>query len=263
MHLEGMRYKMRKIYDKLPIELWKDLAYRIQRLKFVEASDDEFNRNLVNLQELLSDLRICTEGKKREPKDYKDVGLATLLHSIYSIDVMNRCKKAMFYEKIYELADLGVKNIQYRPVNFYDSVNKAFRTIPDYHNNETTILKTYTDGIFDLVQHANSSGYWKNINNLRDASYLMQLKTILYNEKQVLVYCDAYLKDFDAILPNSNTILTDVYPEVYVPSQTITTDGTIKNVTLGYERFDSDSVSCAKRLTRTEKGEFYYREFRK
>ena len=65
----------------------------------------------------------------------------------------------------------------------------------------------------------------------------MQLKTILYNNKQIIVVNDAYIKDFGGILPSGENVLTDIHPSVLVERQTITTDG---NLTWDM----SESVQC-------------------
>jgi len=252
---------MRNINEKMPITVWTELAYRIQRLKFVENSDEEFSRNILELQKQLSDLNICLEPGKRKPERVEDVGLATLLQDIYFMDSINRCKKAAFYEKIYELSDLGVKNIEFRPVAFYDGISCAYRVIPNADKTEIAIWKTYTDGEFTLQRHRNSAGEWFSLCDLKDAGYLLYLKTILYDNKQAIVRNDAYIRTFDAVFPSVSDVKNDVHPKIDLSSQIITTEIDKIVAVSGHSNFDSDNVSCAKRLTRTPRGEFYYREF--
>lgn len=254
---------MRNIRGKMPITMWMELAYRIQRLKFTENSDEEFNRNIEKLQKQLSDLNICLEAKEREPKSIEDVGLATLLHDIYSLDVSSRCKKAAFYEKIYELYDLGIKNIEFRPVAFYDGISCAYKVVPNAENNETTIWKTYTDGKFNLQRHHGSSGEWFSLCDLKDADYLLHLKTLLCDNKQIFVRADAYVRTFDTVFPCVSEVRNDVHPSLILQSRCVTTEMNKFLASSGHEGFDSENVSCAKRLTRTPMGEFYYREFGK
>ena len=41
---------MKELYQQIPIETWKRIAYKVQRLKISDCSNEEFQANLKLLQ---------------------------------------------------------------------------------------------------------------------------------------------------------------------------------------------------------------------
>ena len=92
---------------KYPIKVWQEIAYYVQKLNISDCSEDEFKSNVELLKKLLQNTQVRLNEGKRIASSFWEVGLATLLQSIYEIDAVN--KKEEFYEKIEDMQDVGVK----------------------------------------------------------------------------------------------------------------------------------------------------------
>lgn len=138
---------MRKISESMEIVAWKAIAHRVQQLDFVDGSEQEFQENLIKLNKMLQEIEIESVIGERNPKSMEEIGICSLLQSIQDINVPNNYKKATFYEKIYQLVDLGVQEIKFCSKNSYGGLPDLVKM----NLKEDIILqKCYTDGTFQL-----------------------------------------------------------------------------------------------------------------
>ena len=97
------RIKLREFNS---IETWKQIAYYVQRLNLKYYDINSFDKNVTKLQKLLKDTPVSLEIGARVPTHEGEIGLATLLHEIYTSGVGKHYRKANLYEKIYQLNSL-------------------------------------------------------------------------------------------------------------------------------------------------------------
>ena len=256
---------MKKLYEQIPIETWKKIAYRVQRLKISDYSDKEFEENLNTLKELLSDLDISLAGKVRKPKRQCDIGLASLLHEIYFSKCGHYFPKANFYKYIYRLSDLGIQSIEFKPVKFPSAVGFMRKAHSDL-DETTKIEKCYTDGAFKLDNYAFNGEDNYDLTNLEDASYLFNVHLYQPDSKSGKIYTlnsSASIKNFNGKrFPEKSEIKKMEYPELRVTEQTIRWGESPKYRQV-FDCFDETELSCAKRLTKTPDGFAYYKEYHK
>jgi len=254
---------MKKITEELSIDTWKYIAYAVQRLNITGNSETEYLENLKKLKKLLSDIDIDLSAGNPESK----VGISTLLQSIYKMDVHSRYKKARFYEKIYQLSDLGVETIQFQPIDFVDSIFCLYKTVD--RQGCHIIKKAYTDGKFSLCQKQGTSGKYFNIHNIEDANYLLcfSVANNEYIKKQSsesnIVESTAILKNFNGSYPSIEEVKSMSFPKLIVPEQTQEWGNASLELEENFNKFDETKASYQKRLTRTEHNQFYYKEYKK
>lgn len=250
---------MKKIYESMKIETWKTIAYRVQKLNFLDGTEQEFQENLAKLSIILQELGIEENIGKRNPQSTSEIGTSSLLQSIQDIHVPNNYKKSTFYEKIYQLADLGVQDIEFRPVNSY-------RGLPDLvkkSSKENIILeKCYTDGTFQLLYAPITDMYAYSLYELCNANYVL-LTTLFqsltteerYSTKQK--ESKVILKTFDGIFPSREEIMKFEFPELVVPKQSLIW-GELPRVKEKFETFDKEKASYQKRFKKDNNGQYYY-----
>jgi len=253
---------MTKLYQQIPIETWKRIAYKVQRLKLSDCSDEEFKTNLNILRKLLSDLDISLKEGKRIPEHESEIGIASLLHSIlFSENVFHRYVKANFYEYIQRLSDLRIKSMEFRPVDFYFRVDELYlmRTHESQINS-----KCYTDGTFKLEYFQDSTGCLNYImNDLKDESYLFDVEFKKYPDRNTLgiVKADACVKNFNGTrFPSKDELLRIGFPKVETSGKVINW-GESPEYKQVFETFSYDDLSCSKRLTKTPNKVYYYKEY--
>lgn len=264
-----------KLYEQIPIDTWKEIAYNVQRLNISDCSDEEFEKNLKQLEKLLRNSNICLENSSREPKEEQEIGLASLLQSIYDIGVESHCKKATFYEKIYELSDLGIQSMEFRPVEFPEGIYdiKSVYTKRKIGNGiyidkePIQVSKFYTDGQFDLINshyNRNVTNYEVklfDIQNIADANYLLIITLDQdYQNNIVMRQKEASLKNFNGKFPDREEVMAMRHPKILVPTQVQEWGEQLEQLKEIFKEFDEEDLSCRKMLTRTKNYQYYYRQ---
>lgn len=247
-----------KLYEQIPIDTWKEIAYKVQRLNISDCSDEEFEKNLKQLEKLLTNSDICLETSSRQPKEEKEIGLASLLQSIYDSEADTHYKKANFYEKIYELSDLEIQSMEFRPVEFYKNVFDI-NTITSY-GEKVKVRKAFTDGIFDLLHLGDCYGVGTII-NLINANYILNIS--LEKDEQhniIMTQTKASLKNFNGNFPNKKEFMKMRQPKILVPTQVQEWNESPKGVKEQFDKFNEEDLSCRKMLTRTKDYQYYYRQ---
>lgn len=252
---------LRKLSDRIDIDTWKVIADRLQGLNIYDFSDEEFNNNLINMKWMLSDLDISLDFLSRYPKNINEVGLASLLQAIYSGNVYNDYKKANFYEKIYQLDELGIPWIEFRPVEF-PSLVEGISLIKDFDEKDIIgVNKCFTDGDFDIGYPDSPLNRRYDIVNLKNANYLIKIllsvDTDYKNQFISLEDACAILKNFNGDYPSKESITEVEYPGL----------GLYRNGNLNYKRrmilkqiyykFDTSKALYTKRLVRTPNNYHY------
>ncbi len=219
---------MKRLYEQVPIDTWKRIADRVKRLNINGYTSDEFNSNLKILQNLLSDLDLSLEEGKKEPKIDDQIGLSSLLSSIYCTSIIPESSIQDFCEYIYALDDLGVENITYRPVNFPNKINTKLEYSDDYVHMQKLISKCYTDGKFklsrpDIISYCDYNRYL--ITNIKDASYILITKIshqrpYALKEPQVLE-SEIVIKNFKGNLPDKKELINIEFPKLKIHSRKI------------------------------------------
>lgn len=165
---------------------------------------------------MLFDLYISLEVGERYPKKIEEIGLSSLLYVVYSSSVKSDYRKANFYEKIYQLDELGISNIEFRPNNFVDRIDWiAF--LRDVNNGKVIgINKCFIDWEFDVIYPDNplSDGY--EMTNFRDVNYLINVlvRSNIDLKKSVIDSKETYvvLKKFNGSFTNKESIEETRYP---------------------------------------------------
>lgn len=251
---------MQSLSEKLPIEVWQQISDCIKSLDFNKCNQEEFYDNLQKLKIKLATFNLI-EGS-RTPKTNEEVGMATLLQSIYNVGFDNsRLKKMSFCRNIYTLTNLGVKEIEFRPIDFYDSI-LGFKQIYYKRDDKTVYEKAYTDGIFELQTttriRKNDGGYLYNIVNLRDANFI--IKVLLHKkhhpketEPIQVKHISASLKNFRGRYPSRNHIMLDCFPNLIIPKQTVGFSEEVHDLQEDFESIPISASNLAKRLVRDKK----------
>ncbi len=240
---------MKKIYETVEIRTWKKIAYMVQKLKFLDGTEEEFQENLVALNVMLQKLGFEDNIGKREPETANEIGTSTLLHLIQDINVPNHYKNIRFYEKILQLSDLGVELIDFCPV-------ADFSRLPDLvkKNLKKSIIlqKCYTDGMFQLQETTIGNTYVYNLHNLRNANYVLitTLKQSLTAKKRYSITqkeSQVILKNFNGVFPSKKEIMKPEFPELVTSKQSIKW-GEPPKTKEKFETFNSEVPSYQKQL---------------
>jgi len=260
---------MKKLYEQIPIETWKKIAYKVQRLKINDLSDKEFKNNLKLLQQLLSEnIDVSLDLNKREPKKIDEIGLASLLYSIYKEYYNNKmCSKyakAHFYEYIHSLDYLGISSMAFLPTGINDTLKNTLTAKTFEMQNYISKNKIYTDGTFKLKNYKYINECYDLI-NLENASFIINVN--LKSEFGITSINNAYsiVKDFkfyNNFLPSKEEIINMNFPDLKVKATTLKW-GESPEYSQVYDRLDRDKLNFTKRLTKTSKGIYYYKEYNK
>ncbi len=194
--------------EKIPIEVWKEIAKSVQLLDFKHYYDHKtYFENLIKLRKYLSKLDICIDTADTV------VNPSSLLQAIYAIKVSLPNKKATFYESIYALDELGIQTISFVPEHFPQNMNHKI-ILQKERDFPQKIEKCYTDGNFTLRNHF-SSGYIQEYSmlDIRDANYILQTSKVLSSEN---IKGHAIIQKFSTsnILPSKKEILSETFPDV-------------------------------------------------
>lgn len=250
-----------KLYERIPIDTWKRIADVVQKLRMYDSSFEEFNSNLEELKEMLFVLDISLEVGERYPNTIKEVGLASLLQAIYSSNVENDYKKANFYEKIYQLDDLDIPSIEFRPINFVDRVDGITFLRNGNSGDVIGINKCFTDGEFDIIYSPYPLLDVYGMTNFKEVNYLINVLVRVdnYSKRPVIDTAGTYavLRNFDGIFPNKESIEEIRYPGLCTYSKRMNDDRIHLILKQIFYTFDTRKAQYSKRLVR-EPNNFHY-----
>lgn len=204
-----------RLCDKLSIDVWKEIADLIQLMDIYTFDKEEFARNLIFLREKLMESGKIVNFGRTNPRNCLEVGLLNLLREIYSADVYDDYKKANFYEKIYQLDELGIPNIIFDPVGFPDSVaNISF--IRNMDDDIVGIYKCFTDGEFRIDYTDSPRNRWFDLIDIKEDNYMINVLIEKENDKLIINEQEscAILKNFNGFYPSKETLFELEYPEI-------------------------------------------------
>lgn len=212
--------KRYNLFDYIPIDLWEKIALYVQFLELSDKSDEEFEKNLISLQNSLLKNGIRFEFGKRCPNNYSQVGLATLLENIYNSCFLNSNVKYNFFEQISTLKKLGVNDISLRGTDYgreeklimYNEIQDDFFSInkDDYHS---SLNKLYTDGEFELKKDI----LYYYVCNINNANYFLNINLSFDNRAKCCNDIDKFsvvLNSFNGIYPEKDFIISKEYPMI-------------------------------------------------
>lgn len=249
---------MYKLNEQIPMSMWEKIADAVQLLDISTASDQEFKDNLIKLKELLNKLDLCLEEFNRVPANTEQVGLATLLESIYSSDADIRRKKTRFYETIYSLSDLGVKSMEFKPISFCEGIYGFSQK--RLENDKMFLAKFFTDGDFCIINIPvnDDEFYW--IDRLDRANYVINMALSEKNGIVSVEEAQALLKNFNGLYPSKEEFLKMEHAKMMVPAQSIKFGDNVTNIYQSFEKGDVRDASFAKKLTQSPSGQYYYKK---
>lgn len=206
------------LYDEIAIETWLFIADCVQKLNFTDGNDKEFYENLKMLKKYLVGTEVSLEEEDRYATFFMNVGLSTLLQSIYDIKTKNN-KKEHFAEQIYALDDLGI-----RKIDFIGNTSQNITSIEDISEShdypEKDILflhKALTDGSF-YIENIGRYSHIYRMTNLEDINYILYLVLSIKKGRDLilrfLIDSKATLMNFDGILPNKKSIMEMHQPHI-------------------------------------------------
>lgn len=131
------------LYDKISIDRWKQIAEVIQSFTLCDKSEEEFKANLGLLKEALVGTEVHLMEGAPNAEHFFQVGLSTLVQSIYHIK--SHDVKKHFCDQISILEDLGVSS-----VSFYGESTKYFCGILNLSIYHDYLEKVYTDASFTV-----------------------------------------------------------------------------------------------------------------
>lgn len=251
---------MYKLSEQMPINIWEEIAFKVQALDMSDGSPEEFKRNLELLKKSLVNLDICLDELKREPQYENEIGLAALLNTIYTSDASNTQKKSRFYEQIFTLAEIGINSIEFMPDEFYGNIfYDSIQDLKKISSGDSIIIdKFFTDGEFVLERETSRSTKYYDVYNLRKANYILNI-VLSKNKSQITVeQAAATLKNFNGLYPTKNEIMNMNFAKINIPEQEIAIDEVASGLTQVYDKFDLDSSSFIKRLILDTNGQYYY-----
>lgn len=216
------------LYEKISIETWLRIADGVSKLNITNGNDGEFKENLKKLKKILIGTEVSLEEKDRYAKHFFDVGLATLLQSIYDIKSQKN-KKEHFAEQIYALKELGIKNIRFNG----DISVEGILTSKDYYKRNVSYLhKIFTDGSF-CVENTGGYSHMFEMTDLRDINYFLYINLVLRQENEItkknLAKANATLLHFDGVFPNKEEIMAIHHPDLEMDSSILEWQVTNKN----------------------------------
>lgn len=266
---------MRKISESMEIATWKAIASEVQKLDFIDGTEKEFQENLERLNKIFRKLGIEENIGKRNPKLAKEIGSASLLQSIQDINVPNDYKKATFYEKIYQLSDLGIQNIEFCPdeMNFLYKRLLVHRCFDEYHN-RLIMGKCYTDSLFALnggvTLYNLEDKYWMDeekrsynyyMELLSQCNYILSVELLKDpdDEEQPVELRESTvtLGTFAGVFPSKEEIMKFSFPELVISKQFVSWGKPIQ-VKEKFETFNREEASYQKRLKIDSNNQYYY-----
>lgn len=247
-----------KLCDKLSIDIWKEIADIVQLMDIYTFDNEEFVRNLIFLREKLMESGKIVNFGRTNPRYCLEVGLLNLLRAIYSADVYDDYKKANFYEKIYQLDELGIPNVVFDPIGFPDSVaNISF--IRNMDDDIVGIYKCYTDGEFRINYTDSPRNRWFDLVDIREDNYMINILIEKENDKLVIDKKEscAILKNFNGFYPSKETLYELDFPSVDVYFKDLDDGRRQEWLRQRFYQMSRDEVNYPKKLVRM-KDNYHY-----
>lgn len=247
---------MYKISEQTPIDIWENIADAVQTLDISSCTPQEFKKNLSKLKNLLKKSDLCLEELKIEPSNEEEIGLASLLASIYNSDADIKRKKSKFYENIYTLSDLGVKSIEFKPISFYRAICGISNS--EEISDKNFLTKFFTDGDFYIPKFPFNGDGCFLVDDLERANYIINVSLSEINNIINVDDAQAILKNFNGRYPTKEEFLKMMYTKMIIPSQSICFGEEPTNIYQSFEKADVRDVPFTKKLTQTKDGQYYY-----
>ena len=231
---------MKSLTEYNSIEDWMQLADCIQQIEFRDYNKGTFLQNLFALRKVLVNM----DGNLDTIRDDS----LKLLQSIYDGQVGIHKKRSTFYETIYALNDLGVKNIAFnkRNTDSFDSLKAHTNELSD----RDFFYKVYTDGSFI------ADTYYEYVSKVQDETYIMDLKI---DRNSSILSSNISLVRFDIVdkLPTKEEIIRFSAPKIKNANTDVRDWTSLPRVFEVFDNFDLENSSFAKRLEISN--EFYYK----
>lgn len=238
---------MYKINSEVPINVWKEIAFKVQTLNFSDGSDTEFAENLKKLSKLLKETKVDLNAGLRNPKTDEKVGLATLLQLIYEITTPGNVKEN-FYKQIYTLSDLRIKNIKLDIFGLNTDCVPVYKTKIEERK---IIKKAYTDGVFGLKVSSNELGEKiYNMTNIEVANYILHYYVSGYKSRGRTYNTSANLINFNGKYPSKKEISKLELPKLIVPEQTINYGEFPTEFMLDFSETHAPGICLQRKLTK-------------
>lgn len=193
---------MQKITDFLSINDWKKIAEQIQKLELPAGyyfDGYRIKRQLEKLKRALIKLNIdLNDGyTNADHQTHNDVGLLNLLENICSMTVPINYEQAAFYEKIYKLAAIGIRNISFNPESFSQ---KHYQIVQERTPDEGIhIIKLYTDGYFNLTTlYKDKYVQEYEISDIENANFILKYDLTYSHGKIKINSSHAIIRSFDS-----------------------------------------------------------------
>lgn len=181
----------KELYEYISINSWLELARCVLELNINDKSQEEFDNNIKILKDNLTNISISSKIGKRYSPIMNEIGLSSLLQSIYDIESKNDAR-IHFYKQIQELSNLGIKQARYLG-SFYSS-DDCYSL--DLFKNSYYLSKVYTDGYFKVRYDQDTNKY--TLYEIRKANYTIDY--ILKNGKMYDNKVNFYT--FNGVYPN-------------------------------------------------------------
>ncbi len=215
-----LKSTMYNLSDTVSIDVWERIALYVQFLEFSNKSDDEFEKNLLSLENALLENGIKFEIGKRYPIKDDQVGISSILESIYNSYSTCSNVKYNFFDQISMLKNLGVINIAFKEKDFFkDKKLVMYNHIQDdlfFINKDNVgysrLNKSYTDATFNLERDI-LYYYMSNVCNL---NYLLDIDLSFNNNQidgDIVAFC-ANLTSFNGTYPDRDLLISRQYPVI-------------------------------------------------
>ena len=233
---------MKKIYNMLTIEEWKTIASYAQNLEIKKPSDRAtWDHNVELLAKGFKKAGICANRGKNYPEQDNEIGVYSLLQSIYNAKSYGPETSLEFTKSIAILDALGIKKIQYCPTQF----PKQYRIRPQCEVididdvRRPLIHKVFTDGYFQLQHNLNTSC---DMLAIKDANFLLSAETTSISSFVHFEQGTIFVKDyfnFDFSLPNKKEIMSISQPSIMLDTEQKLGWTELPFVRESFEKYDS------------------------
>lgn len=243
---------MKTLNENLSIEVWKEIANKVQELILENYEMTTFNANLKLLESFLEDLDIDIHGNSNQ---LYEATPKTLLRMIYNIKESIPKKKAVFYENIYALDELGIQTIALRPNPIDNLINDISTSIGD----PSYIKKCLTDGSFILSHNSSSTPTVYSMIDIEDAQFLLNISLIKTGEIIQLDTAQAILKSFGSIshFPSKEEVMRFHYPQKISIEESLLEWEEYPRVKEVFDPFNKETSQFQKRFVKSK--EYYYK----
>ena len=208
-----------ELYNRVRIEVYEKIAEYLRHLDMsdLKSIDDvKFDENCFELHDMLKDNGIEIAMEKRFADFFLDIGLNTLLQSIYNI-TSEENRIDVFSKQIANLKNIGIKNIIFDVPYGNTGTVGGISIFHDYNNPKGVVLeKIYTDGYFNIVNEGGYSHIF-NLINLEKMNYFINTTLISKNGNGnnitgKLMDANITLYSFNGIYPEKEEILKMRFP---------------------------------------------------